>query len=199
MGLGADRLRRECCTLPYCRTWSKRHDSRATAGDRGACFTHRRSGHRHPQATLTPPPLPAGGPAAIGTAVADPVPPAATAHFDRGMAQYRQQQYRPAIAEFDQALDAWPAYPQAVFYRGAAYAHLGDRARALADYNRALQLNPDYALAYNNRGILYEDAGDDAQALADYSTARESHGASAPVDETPPEWASGMKENQGLL
>jgi tetratricopeptide (TPR) repeat protein len=63
------------------------------------------------------------------------------------MDHYRQQQYRPAIAEFDQALAAWPAYPQAVFYRGAAYAHLGDQARALADYNRALQLNPDYALA----------------------------------------------------
>jgi Flp pilus assembly protein TadD len=46
------------------------------------------------------------------------------------MDHYRQKQYRPAIAEFDQALDAWSAYPQAVSYRGAAYDHLGDRERA---------------------------------------------------------------------
>lgn len=59
-----------------------------------------------------------------------------------------------AIADYDAALKADPAFPEALNSRGMAWRAKGDRRRALADFDAALKLKPDYEPARSNRKNL---------------------------------------------
>jgi hypothetical protein len=62
-----------------------------------------------------------------------------------------------AIADYDAALKADPAFPEALNSRGMAWRAKGDRRRALSDFDAALRLKPDYEAARINRKSLFSE------------------------------------------
>jgi tetratricopeptide (TPR) repeat protein len=82
-----------------------------------------------------------------------------------------QQNYRGALADYNQAISLKPEFADAYISRGnLKYQKLDDFQGALADHNQAVSLNPKYAKAYYHRGILkYLKLNDFQGALADYN------------------------------
>ncbi len=76
-----------------------------------------------------------------------------------------------ALADYDAAVAADPAFAAAYGNRAAVRRERGDRDGAMADYTEALRLNPDDLAAYHDRGRLYADLGDYDRAVADNSEA----------------------------
>jgi tetratricopeptide (TPR) repeat protein len=95
----------------------------------------------------------------------------ARASYDRGLAKFNQQDFKGAIAEFDQALKAQPNYPEALNWRGGAYNQLDDSKQAIASWNQAIQLKSDYSRPYYNRGLVKGSLGDIEGAMSDLNTA----------------------------
>lgn len=60
--------------------------------------------------------------------------------FLQAIAKYRQQDYRGAIADFDQAIRLQPDLALAYYHRGLARAQAEERRAALPDYQRAAEL-----------------------------------------------------------
>lgn len=79
----------------------------------------------------------------------------ANEYYNRGVANYGQQQYDLAISNFSQSLRLSPTYVNAYIYRGLAYYSKTDYNSALQDYSRAIGLDLNSQLAYFNRGLVY--------------------------------------------
>ena len=62
-----------------------------------------------------------------------------------------------AIADYDAALKADPAFAEALNSRSMAWRAKGDRRRALSDLDAALRLKPDYEAARANRKSLFNE------------------------------------------
>ncbi len=91
----------------------------------------------------------------------------------RGMSRLVQGDRVGALADFEDALESAPAFPEAYNNRGVARHGLGDLAGAIADFDRALEIAPRYADACNNRGTARHALGDYAGAIADFDQALE--------------------------
>jgi tetratricopeptide (TPR) repeat protein len=89
----------------------------------------------------------------------------------RGREKTRQQDYRGAIADFNQAIKLKPS--GAAFYanRGVAYNAIGNNKSALADFDQAIKLQSDWALYYRYRGGVRSALGDKPGTIADYQKA----------------------------
>lgn len=66
-------------------------------------------------------------------------------------------EFERAIADYDAALKAEPAFAEALNSRGMAWRAKGDRRRALSDFDAALKLKPDYQAARANRKSLFSE------------------------------------------
>ncbi|WP_425992603.1 DUF1850 domain-containing protein [Afipia sp. DC4300-2b1] len=66
-------------------------------------------------------------------------------------------EFERAIADYDAALKADPAFAEALNSRGMAWRAKGDRRRALSDFDAALKLKPDYQAARVNRKSLFSE------------------------------------------
>ncbi|EKS34220.1 DUF1850 domain-containing protein [Afipia broomeae] len=66
-------------------------------------------------------------------------------------------EFERAIADYDAALKADPAFAEALNSRGMAWRAKGDRRRALSDFDAALKLKPDYQAARANRKSLFSE------------------------------------------
>jgi tetratricopeptide (TPR) repeat protein/V8-like Glu-specific endopeptidase len=90
-----------------------------------------------------------------------------------GVQKYRLDDFREALADFDQAITLDPKSAKAHDYRGRLKSDkLNDVQGALADFNRAIALDPKSASAYTQRGKLKSEKLNDLQgALADYNQA----------------------------
>jgi tetratricopeptide (TPR) repeat protein len=75
-----------------------------------------------------------------------------------------------ALADFGQAIQIEPCYPEAYNNRGAARHAQGDLAGAVADFDRALEIAPDPTdgAFYHNRGAARHALGDFDGAISDY-------------------------------
>ena len=82
-----------------------------------------------------------------------------------------REDYRGAIAVFDQALKIDRACAIAWNYRGNALSALKRYAEALDHYDRATFLQPNYHQAWFNRGLLLVEMGAYGTAIASYDQA----------------------------
>ena len=73
----------------------------------------------------------------------------AEAHFWTGEAQYRDENYEAALAEFNLAIMLDTNDPVAYHRRGNSYANLGQYDKATADWTRSIEVDPDYWIGYN--------------------------------------------------
>jgi tetratricopeptide (TPR) repeat protein len=74
--------------------------------------------------------------------------------FDsRGDAHFLKGEFQDAIHDYDNALQRWPQFPQALYGRGAAKRRNGDDTGAKVDIDAALQLKASVALDENKIGI----------------------------------------------
>ena len=70
-----------------------------------------------------------------------------------------------AIAQYRQALEIKPAYPEVYCNLGVAYAALGKHELAKSQFEKALRQDPDFAPAYYNLGVYYAERGELQEAL----------------------------------
>jgi len=84
---------------------------------------------------------------------------------------YMDQDYKNALANYDEVVRLDPKYPDIYTNRGMMRHTLQDYKGAIQDYNEALKLNPNNPSAYNNRGGAYMMLKDFQSALADFDKA----------------------------
>lgn len=85
------------------------------------------------------------------------------------------EQYAPAIAAFDRAIELHPRSSQAWNYRGNALSAMQRCAEAFAAYDRAVALEAGYHQAWFNRGLLLAEMLAYGEALASYERAIKLH------------------------
>ena len=88
-------------------------------------------------------------------------------YASRGVAKEAYQDYRGAVADYNEALNIRPAYVDVLYNRGADKYLLKDSIGAMADYNEIIKLNPAYVKAYYSRGVLKIHQKDYDGAIAD--------------------------------
>ncbi len=90
------------------------------------------------------------------------------AHYNLGLALYRQGRADEAEQSWIRASSIDPDYAEAHFNLGALYYSRGDLEAALARFQRAVEVHPTMATAHNALGIAAEAAGDLDRARAHY-------------------------------
>jgi tetratricopeptide (TPR) repeat protein len=105
-------------------------------------------------------------------------PKAAVDHLDKGLEYYikgREDNYRKAAAEFEQALVADPAYSQAALYLGRTYNALFDQTKAEQAFRKAIAIDPDYVEARASFAgmLLDKGASDEAMRQLDAAITRD--------------------------
>lgn len=99
-------------------------------------------------------------------------PASAIAVFNRGVvSMYEKQDFRSAMADFDQANDLLPGgYAQAWLNKGYCLEQLQDPAEALKHYRKAASMNREAFEPYLAMALLLEKHGEYSMALAAYDT-----------------------------
>ncbi|MEL7406871.1 MAG: tetratricopeptide repeat-containing serine protease family protein [Cyanobacteria bacterium J06558_2] len=88
---------------------------------------------------------------------------------DLGRKALKQEDYRGAIAFFNQALEKDANDLNAYYSRGEAFYRLENYAAAITDFNQFLRLSPNNYLVYFYRGYIRGEQGDYQGAIADYN------------------------------
>ncbi|BDG08049.1 tetratricopeptide repeat protein [Anaeromyxobacter paludicola] len=92
-------------------------------------------------------------------------------HNGLGLEALRNHRPQDAMREFDAALAANEALPEAHLGRGVAFELFGRTAEAEKEYRRAAELRPDYSEAHNDLGQLLARTGRPKEALAEFDAA----------------------------
>ena len=85
--------------------------------------------------------------------------------FELGKTQYKQKNYREAIAALDAALALDPQHYQAMTYKAMSQYFLGEKETAIATFRSSLAIRP-YWVTYSNLGKVYLAEGKVAEAVA---------------------------------
>lgn len=93
---------------------------------------------------------------------------ASAAAIKRGTALADQRKWSEAVKEFDLAIKADPASPEAHRLRGRAKREAGDLNGSLADFNKAVNLDPNNYQSVLGRGLTKQRLNDAAGAMADF-------------------------------
>lgn len=93
------------------------------------------------------------------------------AHYNLGLALYRDGQTQDAERHWLRAAAMKPDYAEAQFNLGALYYAAGDLDRAFERFGRAVTAQPRMSLAYSSLGIVAEARGDSTAARAAYDQA----------------------------
>jgi tetratricopeptide (TPR) repeat protein len=89
--------------------------------------------------------------------------------LNNGNAQFNQQRYAAAVAEYTRAIALNPNFFMAYYNRGTSYVKLENYTAAIVDLTRAVALDPSYVNAFYNRGFSYLKSNSPDRAVADYS------------------------------
>ncbi len=87
-----------------------------------------------------------------------------------GSVELGNDNYEPAIKDFNEAIKIKPDYAEAYLNRARAYSGGFKDDQAIADYGQAIKLKPDLAVAYFERAELYRGV-DESKAIDDYTSA----------------------------
>ncbi|WP_143842227.1 tetratricopeptide repeat protein [Nostoc sp. 106C] len=90
-----------------------------------------------------------------------------------GKLQSAGQDYKEAIASFEQAINIQPNKHEAWYSKGNALKNLGRNEEAISSYDKALSIQPDYHYAWNNRGNALQNLGRNEEAISSYDKAIE--------------------------
>lgn len=93
--------------------------------------------------------------------------PSAEEFISLGGSKANKQDYRGAIANYNQALQINPNNPDAYFQRGVAHYQLGNKQATIKDFNQVLRLTPKNPLAYLIRGSVRGELKDYQGAIKD--------------------------------
>ncbi|MCB9235501.1 MAG: tetratricopeptide repeat protein [Bacteroidia bacterium] len=96
---------------------------------------------------------------------------------NRGLWFKQNNQYGPALQDFNQAIDIDPGKALYFNNRGNLYRELAAEGQneaanlqlSVADLSKAIEINPNDPDAYNSRGLSYLDMGNEKAALADFT------------------------------
>ena len=80
-----------------------------------------------------------------------------------------EQNYRKAVALFEQALATEPTLSKAAFYAGLTYGALFEEDKAQEAYKKAIEIDPDYAQARANYGGMLLDVGAYDEAIRQFN------------------------------
>jgi tetratricopeptide (TPR) repeat protein len=111
--------------------------------------------------------------AAAEGAIAQPVPEAAAAAYERALAALRAENWLEAELELEQLTLEHPAYPGPHVNLALVYLRDGRRDDARVALERALSVEPGHAAANTQLGILFREDGQFAEAEAAYRRALE--------------------------
>lgn len=102
-------------------------------------------------------------------------PTDATSYYLRGLDRFKDEDYRGAIADFDESLRLSKKRASIFLYlhRGRARAKLKDYTGAIADYNETLKINSLFPPGYYWRGWSQLERGEYQLAIRDYDKAIE--------------------------
>jgi tetratricopeptide (TPR) repeat protein len=104
----------------------------------------------------------------------------ATLLNDRAVAHAKAGDAKPALEDFNKAVQLMPEYPPTYNNRGNLLVQLGQHEEAVKDFDRAALLAPKYAAAYSNRANARMKLGQTREAIADFTRAIELAPRSAP-------------------
>jgi tetratricopeptide (TPR) repeat protein len=93
------------------------------------------------------------------------------AFHNRGVANYRLDNYNEAIRDYKEALAINPRSVESFLGLGAAYTRMNKMDSAIETYSMALEINPKSVLAYTNRGFIRMQVLDYKGALQDFDDA----------------------------
>jgi tetratricopeptide (TPR) repeat protein len=112
----------------------------------------------------------------MGLTLAQPikeVPQTAIDAYGRGIGAAYHEDYKGAVAAFDESLTLAPGYASALYERAGAYSSQGELEKAVADYRAAQSAGRDDATVAQELGQTYYLLGDFDAALASFKTAME--------------------------
>ncbi len=122
----------------------------------------------------------------LDQALADPaMPPDRRASIlnDRGVANWRLNRLKEAVADFNEAARLLPEFAAVYNNRGNVLLALNSADEAVRDFDRAILLAPSYVAAFNNRAIAHMQQGNNDEAAIDFAKAAElSPTAPAPIN-----------------
>jgi tetratricopeptide (TPR) repeat protein len=81
------------------------------------------------------------------------VPSAARKAYEQGLKLQKENQAEKALAQFQQAIELYPAYFQALTARGNLFLQRNRLVEAATDFDRAMKLNEKYAPALRGMGV----------------------------------------------
>jgi tetratricopeptide (TPR) repeat protein len=102
------------------------------------------------------------------------MPTDATAFYLRGLDRFKAEDYRGALADFNESLRLRKQGSIFLYlHRGRAHAKLGDHARAIAEYDQTLKMNALFPPGFYWRGWSRLERGEYQLAISDYDKAIE--------------------------
>jgi Flp pilus assembly protein TadD len=90
-------------------------------------------------------------------------------HFEKGLKEGNQKDYKDAITDYTEAIRAEPNYADAYASRGWSYLELGLYEKAIMDLSEAIRLKPDNPDVYLDRGNANFNLKQYESAISDYT------------------------------
>lgn len=91
---------------------------------------------------------------AVAAEAAVHLPASPEIQFELGKTQYKQKNYREALAALDAAIALDPEHAQAWMYKAMSQYFLGEKAEAITSFRKSLSIRPDWA-TYSNLAKVY--------------------------------------------
>lgn len=95
------------------------------------------------------------------------------AHYNSAVLYYMLQEFKPAMLEIDQVLEASPDHIPAIGLRASVWIAVGKQYdiytgdKAMADWERVLELDPADATTYNDRAMFHIENNEYGKAIDD--------------------------------
>lgn len=107
------------------------------------------------------------------TEAAQNIPNLARKAYEQGLKLQKENQAEKALAQFNQAIELYPTYFQALTARGNIYLQRNQLVEAATDFDRALKVNDKYAPALRGMGLCLLQTQHPAEALETLSRSAE--------------------------